>query len=94
MSATTHLPGHPWVRTHGAVLTITLLALALAATLALLLVQLTTGSTAPPASGPASTGQQPTGQQPTGAAPTSQVPVPPQQQINEGCQVRRVGVPC
>jgi hypothetical protein len=82
MSATTHVPGSPWVRTHRAVLTIALLAAALAATLALLLLQLTTGSTATPASGPVSTGQQ-----------TGQVPAPPQQQIKEGCPVRSIGVP-
>lgn len=79
MSATTHVPGSPWVRTHRAVLTIALLAAALAATLALLLLQLTTGSTATtPASGPVS---------------TKQVPAPPQQEIKPGCPVRGIGVP-
>jgi hypothetical protein len=89
MSTTIHIPGDPWVRTHRAVLAIALLAAALAATLALLLLQLTTGSTAiTPASGSVSTGQQSTGVGSTGG-----VPVPAQQQIDERCQVRRVGLP-
>ena len=48
MTATAHAPSHGWVRTHVAALTIILLSIALAASVTLLVVRLTTSSSPVP----------------------------------------------
>lgn len=89
MSATTPLPGRPWIRTHRLVLTIALLALVLATALALVVLRLAIGPAATPTSGGVSTGQPSAGRVPTG-----RVSEPPLQQIDEGCSIARAGSPC
>ena len=98
MPATIHAPHGPWTRAPRSAVVLAALAMALVATLVLLVFR-GSGPTATPTPEHASATHSPSGpgsasQRSTGQDRTRPSYVPPLQRINEGCSIAHFGVPC